>query len=614
MPFGPTILSPAWLVPGLLLAAWLLWRRKPGLAGVAMLLAIAMAGPAWRWRADARVAVFVDLSPSTRGASWRNPDELRRLLDQVPGNVEELHVFGEATSSLDLSTYDGRDVPARATRLAIETGADAAVIVTDGRLSLTSATTTFFVVDPAMDRPDDLAAVRLERDADRLIRQARVDGENRGDVAAGERSAVRFSVGDGTDRWPENDTLFLPAAVEGAFRKVSIGGVVNGFDPLSNITLASLRDVAVAVIVGAVEDESGAALARFVTDFGGNLVWANPSLPPGSMRGVLPLSFVPPESREPWTFVVDVSGSTAGQSRAFAAAVASAAAALPEATPVDVLAFSDQITRLASGTPASELLIDLPAARGPTGLDAAVAEAVVGQGRQVLLITDGSAEVAESTASALAADIMIHLVSPGGEATESVLRLVQASGGTMVVGENVAALARDLVGTAAAGELRQDPARLVVDDIGVDVAPWREAWLRDRASPAGVDGEVPAAVWRVGAGRVAAVPARVSDALIQKLVGEEGGGRPADVRWDDGRDLIVTVGDAAEAERVELIYDGRRIAALPTSASTWQATLSGRRRPGVAVVLVDGVAVARKTLAGRFESRVRRGRERPPAS
>ncbi|MEM7806733.1 MAG: vWA domain-containing protein [Planctomycetota bacterium] len=601
MAVGPMLSSPWWLLPGLAVTAWLLWRRLPWTAVVAVLLTLALSGPTWRYRATPTVAVFIDLSPSTRGADWSEPQQLTRLLDGLPANVSSLSVFGESAVETTLDEFDGTEIPARSTALIIDTGADAAVVLTDGLLDLTSNVDTHFLVDPALDDPADTAAVRLQRDGNRLLRQIRFGRGLRGEVVEGTDEATQLSAGDGTDRWPENDVLTLPPAVGDGLQRLVIGGAMDGFDQAEPMTPALLRRAGVVVVRKRIDTTTGDLLRTFVTDLGGNIVWATHELPPMSLRPVLPLSYQPPEPREPWTLLVDVSGSTARLGNAMQRAVDAAANTLPDATPVDVIAFSDRVFQLADGVPADTLDVDLPEPSGPTNLDAAIEAALSKDGRrQLLVLVDAEAELSQQVVTeATNADVTVHVLSPAGTPTSSIDRLVRATGGRLLIGDDLVTLARDLVGDASAGRLQSEERTVVIAGRTATVAPWREAWPKDRATPIG-EGDLPAATWRVGAGRATAVSASLPAAMLASMA-EDGGGRMVDVRWVDGPELVVTAADLPTAERVELTINGRTNPMWPIAADTFRTTIAGAREPGVAVITVDGQTHSRKAVAGRYE-------------
>src|SRR5580692_10956586 len=52
-----------------------------------LLLSLAAAGPVWNLPHPGTIAVMIDLSPSTRGASFRNPHFVQQRLSELIGNA-----------------------------------------------------------------------------------------------------------------------------------------------------------------------------------------------------------------------------------------------------------------------------------------------------------------------------------------------------------------------------------------------------------------------------------------------------------------------------------------------------------------------------------------------
>ena len=312
-------------------------------------------------------------------------------------------------------------------------------------------------------------------------------------------------------------------------------------------------------------------LTQYARDLGGSLlvlpgIADDPVDPPLADR--LPLSFDPPTPQARWVVLADASGSMAepsagGPPRWASAveAVARAAEAIPPADPVNVGRFAAGVAWATQGVPADDLdpravAADLLATgpSGPTNLDAAL-KAVLGAASdppnlptRVLLLTDGAATLPEPDAvigRLRDADVTIDLlaladVPPGSP----VARLVAATGGRSLARRDPSAwadAARDLVRAARPDRRRADPAVVTYDPALADppsalsagltgslvgatreLSAWDRAWLKPGATPlatafpttaaptaTGPIAPPPiAAVWRVGAGRVAALAYR----------------------------------------------------------------------------------------------------------
>src|SRR3954468_9098883 len=74
-----------------------LWLCAAG----AVLLALSAGGPRWEARARREVVVMVDLSPSTRGAAYRDRATLERRVRQLVGDVpHRIVAFSEGNHEL----------------------------------------------------------------------------------------------------------------------------------------------------------------------------------------------------------------------------------------------------------------------------------------------------------------------------------------------------------------------------------------------------------------------------------------------------------------------------------------------------------------------------------
>ncbi len=576
------------------LLVYRLWR----FAIVASCFAIAAASPVWLDAAPPRIAVYVDLSPSTRTAFWRDPQTLSRVLAAFPGEPE-LFVFGEVAMRTGIEVYDGGDLMAEQTKLDINVDADAAVVLTDGRLDLTTVLPTSFLIDPALDAPGDAAAMSLERDGRRVLRTWRENGRELMQVT---ESDDPLAVG-GDDAWPENDRLQLPPPPPDGGRRVIFGSTLPSFVTLSSATFPDLASADVVVLTtGELDRQTAQAIRRYVTDLGGSLVLATTDLPPTALEALLPLSFVPPGPSGRWAFLLDASGSMRDTWPAVRRATLAAAEALPKNARVDLAMFSADVTWLARDAQATELPTLPDATGGPTNLAAAV-DAVAGP-RQVLVVTDAAAEVAQEVIDrAVNAAVLVHVLHTGDAVSPSVRRLVEQTGGTLTIEPDEAAwrdAARRLTRNASAGAIRDTPATLTLDDVAIEVTRWRQAWATTRATV--LCDEPAAASVRVGAGSVVAVAASLPTDALQRIA-DANASQPAgeyDVRWSDTGVLTVEVFDGPG--RFVLVHGDERIDAEQVSLTHWRATLAGRREATIAAVLYGDEVLSRQPTADRYAS------------
>ena len=157
------------------------WRRRVALSqttqGLALtgmlLLALAAGGPTWPRPAAREVAVMIDVSPSTRGAAYRDRAALaRRVAELLGGTPHRLYTFADGLPTADLQAADASaggplaDVAVDGTTYVPPPAAAAVLLFSDGRFPLPAdAPPTFAVVDPNL-----LAA------ADARVTSIRVDG------------------------------------------------------------------------------------------------------------------------------------------------------------------------------------------------------------------------------------------------------------------------------------------------------------------------------------------------------------------------------------------------------------------------------------------------------
>jgi hypothetical protein len=222
---SPTALAAAATVVALTVA--IAWRRRTALpvascytavAGL-VLLALAAGGPTWPRPAAGEVAVMVDLSPSTRGAAYRDRAALARRVDELLGSTpHRLYTFAggpPSPASADASRAAGSappaesagasdttlaDLPADQTVYAPPAGAAAVLLFSDGRFALPAdAPPTYAVVDPQLAVAADARVTSLRIDG--LSAAAQVDSTSAprtltwsGTAAGVRRSATGMSA------------------------------------------------------------------------------------------------------------------------------------------------------------------------------------------------------------------------------------------------------------------------------------------------------------------------------------------------------------------------------------------------------------------------------------
>src|ERR1700677_4684851 len=135
------------------------WRRLRGfgiLLGMGLsLIALAAGGPVWVHLDVGSVTVMVDLSPSTRGAVWRNRSALEARVGQILGDTPyQVIAFAEFNQALRRGEELG-DMPAERTVFS-PPPSGVVLLFSDGQFELPAvAPRTFAVIDPGLDRPGD---------------------------------------------------------------------------------------------------------------------------------------------------------------------------------------------------------------------------------------------------------------------------------------------------------------------------------------------------------------------------------------------------------------------------------------------------------------------------
>jgi hypothetical protein len=418
--------------------------RRIGLRGITLgllavgliLIAGAAGGITWQRHEGGTVAVMVDLSPSTRGAAYRDPAWLRRRAEQLLGRARHrLILFSDRNEAQN--AWPARplgDIPCDQTTFTPPPQADAVLVFSDGRFTLPAgAPPTYIVPDPALEQAAsrDSAVTDLRIEGSQALATVRGPGtmdddkwEEEGSDGGTEeqeeshrhlaaRSVRRFvasaPVGrvtarlSQTDLWPENNELSIIPPTPWAAQRWWVGAdappgwrvmppdqlPIDASDWLHPGVIV-LNGVPAAALSSIQQDR----LEQYVRDLGGGLIiaGADHAFAPGDYAGTAlerlsPLSSDPPRPRRRWIILLDASGSmnqsTQGPSRWrwAAGALQSALAVVPAADRVDVGGFSDRPRwwsrdRSAKETRAMQLPPTNAHPRGPTNLQQSLTEIV----------------------------------------------------------------------------------------------------------------------------------------------------------------------------------------------------------------------------------------------
>lgn len=664
--------SPAWLIAAMPLAvvtAIVIWRNRsfPRLAKILVtlataLLALATGQPHVQRAGDPDdIAVMVDLSASTRNATYRDTKALNQRLAELLGDRPHRVV-----------TFDGQ---------LLEPPSDARVVIafTDGQVPLPAvAPSAFCVVDPALDRPADARVTSLDV-RDEIARATVVNsgptrtmnwgggtGPKLETLATGSYSLStpvtngdRF-IGvliDNADAWPENDTMTTVAPPPVSLEQWWIGDAAPS-QPWTHIPPTSLSAdlnalLQAGVIVlqnvpaDALTTQQRAALDAYVRQAGGTLVllggdraFAAGGYVGTALDALSPLASYPPTPTVEWTVLTDASGSMAsaapsGGTRFDAAvgAVRAIVAGLPPNDTVTVGSFARDVRWWSTGRPASETSPNgLPPAgiqpNGPTNLaaamDAFTSLGSTSKSRHVILLTDGGADaldVPAVTERLKATSSTLNVLSIGtGPATASLQQIASATGGT-VVSETDPALwqraASRLLRAAGSAWIERSPVHMRFSDALAPLGeiaitpPWNRTWPRANATIVGTStvNDPMAAWWSVGAGRAIALAfdgnASLVDGIVQRLARP-----PRDPRFvvawaDDPTGLRVTI-DAVDDNRpingasLSLNLAGASRTIPQTGPGRYELSTDAPRQPTLATVAHDGQLIARRSLAGHY--------------
>ncbi len=486
----------------------------------AVLLAIAAGTPLWPRPVPQPVTVMVDVSPSTRGAAYREPAVLRKRLAQLLGSVpHEIVYFAEENRTEPPAMVNDRlgDFAAERTVFSPPPGR-AVMLFSDGRFALPKfSPPVYAVVDPLLIEPADAAIMSIEARGDQVavaVSNTAVDAASLS--LSGERSGLAVARGQYTlsrplragqtvlaqfapvDLWPENDRLELPAMPPAQMQMWWVGALAPAgnwkrlapaelpADPaaylatavivLQNIHAEDLTETQQHLLLQYVRDLGGAVIL-----VGGGRSFAAGEYPGTALETLSPLASSPPMPTLHWIILADSSGSMAGQSgdatrwdRARQAMIR-LLPHLPPEDPVTLASFSERVTfwsraRSASETVSAALPVIQPS--GPTNLEPALRDVIdrahAGMPAELLLLSDTDAVIERSEIlreAMLKKRMRLHVLvlGPNGRGEAALRDIAKATGGAVVAEidpAHWADAARKLFQQASAERLVADPAKL----------------------------------------------------------------------------------------------------------------------------------------------------------
>lgn len=430
--------------------------RLLGIAGL-ICIALAAGGISCQRNGKLQIAVMVDCSASTRGASFRDARQLRERLKELMGNDEfEFYTFADQTRPASINDQLS-EIPSEQTRF-VPPPADAIVLFSDGRFDPPpTAPPTYAVIDPLLDHPVDAAVIKLEQRQNSVAatisntgpprKMNWEDGSRSATTAptgkivlttqlAGNAVTARITPGD---LWPENDALSLQIPQAMASQQWWVGGnAPSDWEIMSpeNLPTDPASWLAASVVVlnnisaDALSPPQLERLEQYIRDLGGALIilggnqaFAAGGYPGTALESLSPLASSPPKPVMHWILLVDSSGSMAtplGDRTRFAVAadaVVQAARSLPGNDLLSIGSFARELHWWSVGKTVKETsAIALPPAdvspSGPTNLQAALKQIAASMQdslpAELLLVTD--AETGLSDPSEIAAMLRTHRI------------------------------------------------------------------------------------------------------------------------------------------------------------------------------------------------------------
>jgi hypothetical protein len=637
-----------------------------------LLLTIACGRPRVKWPEPRRVAVLVDQSASTRTAGYRDQSALQQRIAQLIGDTpHEIIPFSSAAAD-STSLLLPSPLPD-----AVLLFSDGQFVVPQSTMAPTFPVVDAQLERPAdasvrrMElRDDDRVAIAISNNGNERQLQAAATtlpappgAQVLAAPLAPDAQSLTASLNPG-DAWPENDALTLQRPPPASLERWWVGAAApqgwRVFDASDLPTNAAAYLAASAVVLNnipadALPQTQQECLAQYPRALGGGLVLLGGDRAFGAggylgtpLEQVSPLSVAAPEPQRHWILLIDASGSMAAElqpgftrfNRA-ALSMTQLLGNLPPNDLVSIASFSTDLTWWVEGqTVEAARKLPLPPTgirpRGATNLepvlDAVTMRWVTLSRLEVIVASDADAtfeDAAGLTARLRARQARVSLLATADPSRSPVLRIVALTGGNVATELNPllwAEAAKKLARAALPNRVEQIPVRISFADKLQSLAPrevslWNRTWLKKDATAlasAGADAsQTPmAAIWRVGAGAVAAAAFAPTAEEAQALVGlvqrpprdprfavahEIGEALQISVTAADGQQplneqaLILALSDLSSATPRLTNYP------IPqTAPGRYEAALPAPRFPALATVRLGETVIDRFAVAGRY--------------
>jgi len=627
-------------------AIWIAWRARRlepagrwGVTLATVLLALACINPQVQCDRPLSIVAWVDVSPSTRGATFRDSAAVTKKLEQLaPRREVSVRYFANGAVSQPAEAKVGES------RLP-ETTADAVLLFSDGVFdSPAQLPPVYAVVDPSLTDPPDgrIDALRAD-DANATIvtyastsdRRLSVGGQDvpipRGPFTVIQSNAdARMTAQlNRADAWPENDTL-------AAARDPVSGREIWFIDRAEQLPTepAAYLDPSAIVLRSSItlSPTQQDRLVQYVRDLGGALIatGSTTGYAPG-LKSILPLSATPPEPKAKWLVLLDASGSMAaaanGSTRWDASLFAAKKAVerLDEQERVTIAMFARSTEMIASDITPAEAIARLDAIRmrspsGPTGLEAAlrsVIESANGQPTRLLVVSDADVTIAEPAALIARlreARISVFLLATTSRSDDAPLRaLCEQTGGQLLSQTDPSKWtnAAELLIAAARGE-DAVPGNVALQSaslpVPVTTALRYLAFAKGNADVVATMNDEPVvARWQVGLGQSMSIAAEIDRPTLE-LLAQQVQRNPADPRftfiWDERAETVDILAAENQKPLNELTMSLRRGDAVMTfdqiAPGRYLATLARSGEPTLAVIEHAGRVIERRAIASRY--------------
>lgn len=612
------------------------------LRGAFVLLCLACAGVQLRCERALRIVVMTDVSASTRGATFHDPQAVQKRLAMLLGtrSFETIYFADGVATGPSVVVSERTRLPS--------SDVDAVLLLSDGRFEAPSVTApTYAIIDPALDAPqdarvEDIVFTGARARVTTVMPTAGVLELNREaiPVPAGPYTSVVRVEGPLTTRvaahdlWPENDQI--SASAPSVAREAP--WIITRASDLPTDASRYLAPPAIAVDASAELDaERQQRLVQYVRDLGGTLVLVgSPRQYGAALRPIAPLTASPPQPQAAWYVLLDASGSMAAPStgaprwQVATSAAQAALRSLDEHERITLATFNRTLEVRLTGAPPAQAIEALDglsrglSPTGPTGLRGAleqIAKTAPKQPTRLLILSDADADLGD-VASLIellrSVKVSVFLLATNDAAPAPLQRLVAETGGQLLARRETrqwSQAMQSLLASARGDDLASERVTLSgtgeLAGLSIELQRVFHSFARTDASLLAQHRDEPAiATWHVGAGRVVSIAGDIEQASLAPVL-ERLQAAPADPRfateWDTRANRVRVIANDASGPMNGLVLslvrrDGSVVQAplQQTAPGTYEAPLPRRAVPTLATIELAGQILARASIASRY--------------